>query len=339
MDRVDVVIPCYNYGAFLPQCIRSVLDQEGVDVRALVIDDCSTDGSEEVGRALARDEPRRLEFRRHASNLGHIETYNEGLLHWADAEFVLLISADDLVAPGAFARATRALKRFPDAGMCYGRQVVFKDEPPTAACDAATEHQAAKISGREFVGIASCAGGNPVPTPTAIVRTELQREIGGYKRALPHTADLDMWLRFALRAPVVRLESVQAYKREHARNMGKQFAPGLLADFTQRRLAFESALRDGQEAMEDCESLLAQALRAIAGQAIWAAHGLFEQGHVEGSERLSRFGAELDPSVREDASWRHLHWKRLMGRHAWQVVDQLRRTTRRLSIGTGHQEG
>src|SRR5262249_2335677 len=76
MASVDVIVPCYNYGRFLEECVRSVLNQDGVDVKVLIIDDASSDNTPEVGRALAAADPR-VEYRRHAANQGHIATYNE----------------------------------------------------------------------------------------------------------------------------------------------------------------------------------------------------------------------------------------------------------------------
>src|SRR5437016_876838 len=108
MASVDVVVPCYNYGRFLRQCVGSVLAQEGVDVRVLVIDDCSSDHTPEVGRALAAADPR-VEYRRHPVNRGHHPTYNEGLA-WASADYCLLLSADDLLTRGALARAARVFE-------------------------------------------------------------------------------------------------------------------------------------------------------------------------------------------------------------------------------------
>ncbi|MGO7624616.1 glycosyltransferase family 2 protein, partial [Rhizobium ruizarguesonis] len=53
MHSVDVVIPCYKYAHFLEECVGSVLSQAGVDVRVLILDDCSPDNTPEVGMALA----------------------------------------------------------------------------------------------------------------------------------------------------------------------------------------------------------------------------------------------------------------------------------------------
>ena len=95
MSRVDVIVPCYNYARYLPACAGSALDQPGVDVRVLVIDDCSPDDTPAVGKKLAAEDAR-VEFRRHEQNKGHIETYNEGI-EWASGDYVLLLSADDMV--------------------------------------------------------------------------------------------------------------------------------------------------------------------------------------------------------------------------------------------------
>ena len=59
MARVDVVVPCYNYGRFLEGCVRSVLEQSLGDVRVLIIDDASSDNSLSVARKLAHDDQRK----------------------------------------------------------------------------------------------------------------------------------------------------------------------------------------------------------------------------------------------------------------------------------------
>ena len=69
MASVDVVVPCYRYGRYLRQCVRSVLDQEGANIRVLVIDDASPDETALIGTALATEDSR-VTFRRHAVNQG-----------------------------------------------------------------------------------------------------------------------------------------------------------------------------------------------------------------------------------------------------------------------------
>ena len=58
MSTVSVFVPTYNYARYLRECVSSVLVQDDVDVEVLIIDDASTDGSDEVARELASEDPR-----------------------------------------------------------------------------------------------------------------------------------------------------------------------------------------------------------------------------------------------------------------------------------------
>src|SRR5262249_7020123 len=107
MSRVDIIVPCYKYGRFLSTCLDSILTQEGVDLRLLVIDDASPDQTEEVAKEFAKRDSR-VEFYRHTANQGAVATFNDGL-GWATGEYTLLISADDHLTPGALLRAVQFL--------------------------------------------------------------------------------------------------------------------------------------------------------------------------------------------------------------------------------------
>ena len=134
----------------LPEdCVGSVLAQP-IDVRVLVIDDASTDDSAIVGEALARADSR-VTFRRHERNIGHIPTYNEGLIGWASSDYSLLLSADDVVAPGALARAAHVLDRHPDAGLAYGMGVLFTTDAPRIGPDPRSATLSTVDSGMTFV--------------------------------------------------------------------------------------------------------------------------------------------------------------------------------------------
>ncbi|WP_460807831.1 glycosyltransferase family 2 protein [Micromonospora zhanjiangensis] len=105
---VSVVIPCYNYGHYLPECVHSVLSQSGVEVDVLIVDDASPDGSAEVARELSADP--RVRLIAHRENRGHIATYNEGLAA-VDGEYVVLLSADDLLSPARWPGPPRCWRR------------------------------------------------------------------------------------------------------------------------------------------------------------------------------------------------------------------------------------
>ena len=54
------------------------------------------------------------------------------------------------------------------------------------------------MSGTEFTELGESR--NIVPTPTAIVRTAMQKQVDGYRFELPHSGDMEMWLRLASKA-------------------------------------------------------------------------------------------------------------------------------------------
>jgi glycosyltransferase involved in cell wall biosynthesis len=224
---VSVVIPCYRYGHYLPGAVAAALDQRSVDVRVIIVDDCSPDDSLAVARDLARRDDR-VRVIAHETNQGHIQTYNDGLAV-VDTDFFALVSADDLVAPRALDRAAALMDRFPRVGMVFGEVVQFEDEPPR---DAVRKGLSAwrVWGGHEWAERISAHGHNPIISPEVVVRTAVLRQIGGYNPALPHSGDLEYWLKVATAWDVGQVRGrVQAFYRVHGANMHlTQFASNVV---------------------------------------------------------------------------------------------------------------
>src|SRR4051794_11480541 len=240
--RVTVVIPCYNYGHYLEFAVRSVVEQSEIDADVMVVDDASPDGSGRVADELARKDSR-VHVVHHEQNKGHIVTYNDGLAR-AQGEFVVLLSADDLLAPGALLRAVSLFDAHPSVGMVYGRCQNFNEDPPTTP--GGRTHSWTVWSGHEWLSTRFRRGFNSVTSPEVVLRTALQREIGLYDPALPHTGDLDMWLRAAAVADIGRINGpAQAYRRLHGTNMSNVVFGAPIKDIEGRWAAFQSVLSSG----------------------------------------------------------------------------------------------
>ncbi len=56
--QVTVIVPCYNVGKFLPQCLDSLLAQTYRNLCILPVDDCSPDNSSEVIREYEKKDAR-----------------------------------------------------------------------------------------------------------------------------------------------------------------------------------------------------------------------------------------------------------------------------------------
>lgn len=314
MNSVDVVIPCYNYARFLSRCVSSVLQQQGVDVRVLIIDDASSDDTPEASARVAADP--RVEFRRHERNRGHIATYNEGLLDWASADYCVLLSADDALAPGALARAVRVMDGNPEVSMIFGFALVFDDD---AQLDGSTKlglDDVRIITGPDFIRHC-CAFANPVPTPTAIVRTRLQHQVGGYRAHLPHSGDMEMWMRLAGRGSVGVLRSVQAYYRWHGGNMGANYYDSQLGDLQEQLDACREFLENVDNAKIDSAAMQDLVRKRISEQAFWMASHAFDLGDLGRSGECLAFAAEHFPGIRTTKMWQRFRMKQALGHGLW----------------------
>jgi glycosyltransferase involved in cell wall biosynthesis len=290
VSSVSVVIPCYRYGHYLEDAVGSVLDdQDGVDVRVLVIDDASPDDSAQVARRIAARDPR-VEVVVHETNKGNIATFNEGLLEWADGDYCLLMSADDRATPGALRRACDLLDAHPEVGFAFGRAVWFTDGTPPPR--ARTTVRGWSIHpGSRWLEDRFRQAENPITSPEIVVRTALHHRVGGYDPELPKAADMEIYLRFAAHADVGFIRGVdQAYYRLHPENMRKAVSP--VMDLRQRAAVFDVVLERYAAALPGPERLAGLVHRQLAKEALWAAGRAHDRGWFRRSEVGRRvFGA------------------------------------------------
>jgi hypothetical protein len=325
MPSVDVFVPCYNYARFLPECVESVLGQAGVDVRVLILDDASPDDTPEVGRALAAADSR-VTYRRHTTNRGHVATYNEGI-EWATANYCLLLSADDVLTPGALARAATLMDHHPEVGFTFGRGVTT-DRPDFRGHPMAPDYRYKILSTTDFWEASCAEASNIVSTPTAVIRTSVQKAAGGYRPELPHTCDLEMWMRLAARGPVGAIEADQGFYRVHGANMHVQMFPAILKVLDQHRAAFDALFLAPGPLVRDAGRLRRMASRGLALGVVRTATRLFERGERAESHHLARLAAQIFPDVRREREWRRLQYKYRIGQFGTRQIGRVLRIFR-----------
>ena len=98
---VSAIVPCFNHGRYLPDCVDSILDQEYPELEVIVIDDASTE--ESTLAALAELEAReRVTVLRQPQNSGPSVARNRGVAQ-ARGRYILPVDSDNLLMPGAIA--------------------------------------------------------------------------------------------------------------------------------------------------------------------------------------------------------------------------------------------
>jgi glycosyltransferase involved in cell wall biosynthesis len=296
MASVDVVVPCYQYGRYLRDCVASVLSQDIRNLRVLIIDNASTDNSLEVAYELALED-HRVEVVAHRTNVGRNASYNEGI-EWASSDYFMILCADDMLAPGCLSRAVSFMKKNQDVHLTYGRALYICGDDPMPHIESYTENKWKVFSGREFLEWI-CRGGqrHSVAPPTTLTRTSVQKRVGFYRRELPHTDDYEMWMRFACLGAVARTDAVQGIFRDHAESLSASvgnFHNWLL----HLEAAFDSFFHREGASVPGAMRLYRTAQRTLAHHAYWSAWANFlRRGEARKSRDLWKFARKHCPTT------------------------------------------
>ena len=331
MSSVDVIVPCYRYGQFLRECVVSVLTQSIQEIRVLIINDHSPDNTAEIAAELLKEDSR-ISYMRHPTNKGHIYTYNEGI-DWVSADYLLLLSADDYLLPGALKRAVMLMDTNPRVGFAFGNSFVTDEQGgKRLTTSLQCENGERILTGQEFITLSGPR--NIVSTPTAVVRTELQKRLGGYRTELPHSGDMELWLRLAAHASVGFIEAPQAVYRRHTANMSLSYAAQFyLPDVQQRKTALDCFFETCRYVLPNPTRLRARLLYELGMDAVGLASTAFNNGELKSAEQISTFALHISPKVKRSRCWAKFALKRKMGLKAWQALQPATDCVRRLVSG------
>lgn len=118
---MDVLVRSYNNSDSIRNAVESVLAQERCSVHVWVIDDCSTDGTDEVLEKLKARHPSRLNVLKTSSNLGSAGKAMQEVKFELSSSYWALLDADDAwVYPLKIWEQIQALEEAPDAVGCFG---------------------------------------------------------------------------------------------------------------------------------------------------------------------------------------------------------------------------
>ncbi|HTU91476.1 MAG TPA: glycosyltransferase [Gemmataceae bacterium] len=221
---VSVVIPTYNGASFIKEALESVFAQTLTPCEIIVADDCSTDGTADLVRSLARHAPvslRVLQCDRNSGGPAH--PMNLGM-EAASSEIVAFLDQDDLMCKDKIERVSHALGTDPTIGLVFG-QIRLIDRngvlyPPVQNFYDIFPMEAATLSPSEvFLSIVNQdyrfggAGG------TAVIKRAWQ-DLQGFDSRFSICWDRDFALRLALRGWKVAYVPHEVFlHREHDRNL------------------------------------------------------------------------------------------------------------------------
>jgi glycosyltransferase involved in cell wall biosynthesis len=237
IPRVSVVIPAFNAGVTLRETVNSVLMQTFGNLECLVIDDGSTDDTNELVKQLAAQDARvRLLVHQRHGNQGTAQSRNLGL-RCARGEFIAFLDADDAWLPTKLEKQLEIMDLQPEVGFVFGDVYLSVNTDPSfpmsaqpLSRDPFRESMAALFNADERAPARilnlHLAPATFVPSPTPLVRQTLFAnglEFVGPPLLNTMYEDFLMWRVLSMRTRAFCMQEPLAIYRVHDDSFTSQF--------------------------------------------------------------------------------------------------------------------
>jgi len=202
LPLVSVITPAYNQGIFLRDTIESVLSQDYPHIELLVLNDGSTDHTEEI----LKEYTGRIKWETQ-QNMGQTPTINKG---WRQTtgEIITWLNSDDTFLPGGVRKGVEYLLDHPETGIVFGDTLLTQSDgtpiqvsPPQPPFDY-----------NRF--LINC--NNTVSQPSTFIRRSVIDKVGELDPKFYYFMDWDLWLRAGLYFAINHIEDVWSTYRLHA---------------------------------------------------------------------------------------------------------------------------
>lgn len=189
MAAISVIIPTFNRAVKTARAISSVLYQRFTDYEIIVVDDGSTDKTEQVLHQFKN----RIRYVAHKTNKGVSAARNTGITI-SKSPLIALLDSDDYWLPDKLAVQKAFFDGNPKALICQTEETWIRNGK---RANPGKRHL--KPTGDVFEPSLSLC----LVSPSAVMlRRELFEEVGVFDEKLPACEDYDLWLRIACRHPV-----------------------------------------------------------------------------------------------------------------------------------------
>lgn len=214
--ELSIVVNAYNTERYVGACLDSIFAlQDAPEMEVILIDDCSTDGTEQVVRRCT--DPR-LIYLRNAQNLNAAASVNLAMAK-ARGQFIARIDSDDTYCPHFLSRSLPLLRQNPQVGLVYADVAYMEADGQLngGTASVGARRQARPPIARELVPLLF---DNFIPAATIIARREAWADV----LPVPAGRNFCDWywtLNMARRWDFAFIDEVLAHYRLHPGNMHK----------------------------------------------------------------------------------------------------------------------
>lgn len=208
MPAVSICVRTYNRKAYLRKTLESIRDQTYQNYEIVIVDDGSTDGTEEMIRQL----PYKLTYF-WQKNAGVAATANRAI-HLAKGKYIASIDSDDLLMPDAIERMVRVMENESEDVIVYGPYLRI-DENGVLYGKSKEKLHSGYVTRYLFQRVFIYLSGSMFP------KSVLQK-VGSYDESLRIGEDYDLWLRLSLKYRFIALPEPTFKRRRHRTNVSRQ---------------------------------------------------------------------------------------------------------------------
>ena len=187
MQKISVIIPTYNRCNTIERAVRSVLIQTYGELEVIVVDDGSTDRTEEIIRGI---EDSRVKYYK-KENGGVSSARNTGV-RYADGDMIAFHDSDDSWREDKLEKQMEYWREHPEFAMVYCGYELHRDGRTSMMIPPAIDSK--ELEGDIFLALLKR---NTIGAPTMVMRKNSFVAVGGFDESLKSLEDWEFVLRFA----------------------------------------------------------------------------------------------------------------------------------------------
>lgn len=209
---VSVVVATYNMGQHIEGAIDSILQQSFRDLEVIVVDDGSSDDTQERLQQYRNDERVRII---RTDNQGQPKAKNLGIQN-ARGKYIAFCDADDLWAPDKLERQIPVFIQDPEVGVVYTDVKYIDERGEVYEKEGGYKRYSGFVTDKLLIK-------NFVPFGTSIIRRECLDQVGLFDESLPMGIDWDLWLRLSVFYKFQFVEAKTYFYREWPGQMSNNY--------------------------------------------------------------------------------------------------------------------
>ena len=211
MNRsVSVILPTFNGQKYIAEAIESALAQTLAPHEIIVVDDGSTDGTENIVRGYGS----KVHYI-YQENKGVSGAYNTGIAV-ASGNYIAFLEHDDVWAPEKNASQVQCFEADGQLCMVFSPVLIVEEGKPSKRNVVNLDD-----GGGEVTFAAFFARNRVLNCSTVMIRRSVLEDIGDFREDLPLSFDYDLWLRIAAKHRVVCHSKPLATYRIHSNNQSR----------------------------------------------------------------------------------------------------------------------